>query len=409
MWSRLPAVLLSALLLVAPGLRAATAPAVFAWPADRLDALAGAADRPGHPLAPAFAVLRAEADKLLRLPPPSVMDKSLCAATGDKHDYFSFAPYWWPDPKKPDGKPYIRRDGAVNPESQQGTDSAAFGKLASAIELLAVAYHCTGHAPYAEQAARLARTWFLAPATRMNPNLACAQAVPGRNNGRGAGVLQGRQLGRIADSLALLGDAPAWTTEDRTAFRRWLEEYYHWLTTAPNAREEEAAENNHGTWFDVQAAHLALVLGRRDEARARLEKALQRRLAAQVEPDGRQPRELERTQSLGYSLFNLEAFFSLARLADRAGLDWWSFSTKDGRSLGAALRYVAPYADPKKPWRKDDLVAADRERIFPLLAEFLSHREDPELRRLLDAFGARSAATPREWELWYAPLPAARN
>ena len=36
--------------------------------------------------------------------------------SGDKHDYMSVGPYWWPDPSKPDGLPYIRRDGEVNPE-----------------------------------------------------------------------------------------------------------------------------------------------------------------------------------------------------------------------------------------------------------------------------------------------------
>src|SRR5580704_11674272 len=31
------------------------------------------------------------------------------------NDYFSEGPYWWPDPKNPDG-PYIRKDGQRNPE-----------------------------------------------------------------------------------------------------------------------------------------------------------------------------------------------------------------------------------------------------------------------------------------------------
>jgi hypothetical protein len=31
------------------------------------------------------------------------------------NDYYSVAPYWWPDPKNPKG-PYIRRDGERNPD-----------------------------------------------------------------------------------------------------------------------------------------------------------------------------------------------------------------------------------------------------------------------------------------------------
>ena len=45
--------------------------------------------------------------------PWSVMDKQHVPPSGDKHDYMSLGPYWWPDPDKPDGLPYIRRDGEV--------------------------------------------------------------------------------------------------------------------------------------------------------------------------------------------------------------------------------------------------------------------------------------------------------
>ena len=38
------------------------------------------------------------------------------APSGDPRDYVSLSPYWWPDPKKEDGLPYIRRDGEINPD-----------------------------------------------------------------------------------------------------------------------------------------------------------------------------------------------------------------------------------------------------------------------------------------------------
>ena len=34
----------------------------------------------------------------------------------------SQAPYFWPDPTKPNGLPYIRRDGERNPELNKITD-----------------------------------------------------------------------------------------------------------------------------------------------------------------------------------------------------------------------------------------------------------------------------------------------
>ncbi len=51
-------------------------------------------------LRPAMESLRTEADEALKAGPFSVMDKKLTPPSGDKHDYMSFGPYWWPDPKK---------------------------------------------------------------------------------------------------------------------------------------------------------------------------------------------------------------------------------------------------------------------------------------------------------------------
>src|SRR5262245_61327046 len=57
-----------------------------------------------------------DADKSLTLAPLAVTQKQPIAPTGDKHDYMSLSPYWWPDPSKPAGLPYIRKDGEYNPE-----------------------------------------------------------------------------------------------------------------------------------------------------------------------------------------------------------------------------------------------------------------------------------------------------
>ena len=65
----------------------------------------------------AFQNLKQKADKVLiegKL--YTVMHKKQVPPSGDKHDYMSIGSYWWPDPSKPNGLPYIRKDGERNPE-----------------------------------------------------------------------------------------------------------------------------------------------------------------------------------------------------------------------------------------------------------------------------------------------------
>ena len=56
-----------------------------------------------------------DADMALEKPVANVVDQGALPPSGDPHDYYSYSPYWWPNPEDPDG-PYIWRDGEVNPD-----------------------------------------------------------------------------------------------------------------------------------------------------------------------------------------------------------------------------------------------------------------------------------------------------
>lgn len=327
---------------------------------------------------PALKNLIKDANKALKTSPPSVTAKPQPAPGGNKHDYMTAAPYYWPDPSKPDGLPYLRKDGKVNPEVRTDAyDHQRLGTMATTVETLALAYHFTGNEAYAAHAAKCLRVWFLDPATRMNPHLKFAQAVPGKNTGRAAGVLEGRNLVTAGDAAGLMLGSKAWPADDHAALMKWMETYLDWLMASKIGRDEGSAANNHGTFYDVQVIGLALMLDRKDLARETAEAAKRKRIAAQIEPAGRQPRELTRTTSFGYSQFNLSALFALATLAEHAGVDLWNYQTDDGRSISNALDFLLPYiTNPEKKWPYPQIKAIEPDDLFPLLLQAASVYQD---------------------------------
>jgi hypothetical protein len=340
-------------------------------------------------LQPALKALVKAADKALAITPPSVMEKSKLPPSGDKHDYMSVAPYFWPDPAKSNGLPYIRHDGKVNPESRdEAFDHNRIGKMAGTVETLALAYFFTGDEAYAAHAAKCLRVWFLDPATRMNPNLEFAQAVPGVNTGRGTGILEGRNIAVAADAAQLLAGSTAWPPADDAALKAWLKTYLDWLLTSKPGRDEANARNNHGTFYDVQAMEIALVLGQNEVAKQIAEAAKQKRIAVQIEPDGKQPLELARTAALGYSQFNLAALFTLATLSEHVGVDLWHCPLANGQNaLTAALDFLLPYAaDPSKKWPYEQIKNFNRADFEPQLRQAALAYHEPKYEKVLANF-----------------------
>jgi hypothetical protein len=376
-------------------------PRVFCLDPARLAESKARVGRREESLLPALKKLRMEADEALKSGPFSVMDKNLTPPSGDKHDYMSLGPYWWPDPKKPDGLPYIRRDGQVNPEARtDDTDRPAFGTMTSAVETLATAWYFTDHKGHAEHAAKLLRVWFLTPATRMNPNLQFGQAIPGRTQGRDIGIIDTARLTRLIDAIGLLESSDAWTAKDRRRMRDWCAEYLKWLRTSSHGLGEEKKNNNHGTWYDAQVVSLALFVGRRDLARAILKQVKARRIDKHIEPDGSQPHELARTKSLGYSRMNLDGFFRLATMAEKLGIDLWHYQSQDGRSIRKALDFLATYADAKNKWPYKQITPYRPAALFSLLSRASIAYNDSKYEAIIKKIPPKEIIADRTNLLW---------
>jgi hypothetical protein len=353
---------------------------------------------------PALDALMKQADKALATPASSVMDKKAKPPSGNKHDYMSVGPYWWPDPSKPDGLPYIRKDGETNPSrTDDQTDNATFKRLLGAVPTLALAYRETGREEYAAHAAKLLRVWFLDPATKMNPNLNYGQAIPGRVEGRGTGIIDTAGLLELTQALGWLEKSSSLSKADRDGMKDWLAAYCVWLQTSKNGKEEAAAKNNHGTWYDVQVTALALYTGQNDLARRVVEDARKKRIAAEIDPDGKMPLELARTNSLSYTTMNTRAFCNLADLAEKAGVDLWNYKTKDGRGIRKAIDYLAPYVDPAKTWPHEQIGGvkeSSRMDIAVLLHRASLAYKDSRYEEMLAKLPAEEVQANRMQILW---------
>jgi len=331
----------------------------------------------------AVAQLDQEAQKTLTTGPFSVVTKDPVPPSGDKHDYMSQAPYFWPDSSKPNGLPYIRRDGERNPEINKISDHRSLDQMVSAVETLALAYYYKGNDAYAARAVQLLRAFFLDPATRMNPHLQFAQFIPGVNTGRGIGLIETRGLTRVVDAIGLLAGSNALTRKDQQGLQEWFTKFLVWMLESKNGRDESAAKNNHGTYYDVQVTSFALFLGKKDLAQETLQTARQKRIAVQIEPGGRQPLELARTKAWSYSVGNLDGLMLLARLGENVGIDLWTYTTSDGRSIRHALDYLTPFAFGEQKWSYQQLGEWPPEMLFPLLRRAATRYHDQNYQAIM--------------------------
>lgn len=324
---------------------------------------------PEHPTVAALLQLAREA---LSRPPASVVDKTDLAPSGDPQDYFHPAPYWWPDPSRPDGLPFIKKDGQrvpgtemYEPESDR-YDRTRLQRLFDDSTTLALAAFLTDDITYAQHAANWLRRWFLDPSTRMNPHLRYSQVRMGRNGneGYGRGIIETKDFYYYLDAVRLLARRGVLTPVELTAFNDWLQAYLTWLLQSPHGISECCAPNNHGTYYDLQVASIAAFLG--DEATVL--KALLRatdRIGVQFSASGVQYDEMTRTQSAHYCCYNLQGWLNLAYLARRYGIDLFGHKAANGATLEAAVRWVAAHL--QQPWPYPQIEPFDDDRLFQAL------------------------------------------
>ncbi|WP_299012549.1 alginate lyase family protein [uncultured Polaribacter sp.] len=292
-----------------------------------------------------------KADSLLTIKPFSVVHKTGLPPSKNKHDYMSIGPYWWPNPDTPNGLPYIRKDGEINPETRNNfTDYVEKNNFITTIRDLTKAYSLTNNSRYAEKSIKLINTWFLDDETKMNPNVNFGQYVPGKSEGRCFGIIEFSGLTAVLQFLEIAKANNLLDKNTEKGMYNWFTEYSNWLKNSKLGKEEAIRKNNHATHYDVQLLNILLYLNKIEEVKNYLSTTTKARIFSQIEPDGSQPLELARTKSFSYSVMNLHAFLELAELGQKVGVDLWNLTSKDGRSIKAAYQYMIPYLLNEKKW-----------------------------------------------------------
>lgn len=325
------------------------------------------------------------ADKVLKEGNITITTKEPTPPSGDKRDYVSMSPYWWPDPNTKDGLPYIRKDGQVNPERSNYTDNTTLFKVLASVNALGHAYHYTKDDKYAAKANDLVNTFFVDKKTKMNPNLNYGQFIPGHNVGRGAGIIETRNISRLLEGIVLLRGARSWQAKTDAGIKAWVKSYLTWLQDEPLGQKEVTSKNNHGTHYDSQCVAMYLFLNDTKGAKKFLEKHTLKRIAQQVKPDGSQPEELARTKSWDYCDMNLQGWVALAIMAEKVGLDLWNHQSEDGQIyMKSMFDWYEPYLNGSKDWQWKQIVRMRIETLRYAFAQASRAYKDEKYNKMIE-------------------------
>ena len=293
----------------------------------------------------------------LQQPPVTITKFPAKLSEGGLHDFYSNADYFWPNTNTASGLPYVDHDGQTNPHNFNA-HRQVIRTLSDAVAALGAAYKITGDDRYAAKAAGLLRVFFLDPATRMNPNLQYAQAVPGVSSGRSYGIIDSLHLIEIPRAIEAMQHSPQFPPEELAGLKQWFADYITWLTTSKNGRTEGNALNNHAVAYWLQVAAFAQFTGDEKQLAECQRRYREVFVPNQMALDGSFPRELTRTKPYGYSIFQLDNMATLCQVLSTPSENLWDFSLPDGRGIRRAMKFLYPFLADKSSWPKPPDVQA---------------------------------------------------
>ncbi len=320
---------------------------------------------------------RRQREENMKLPLCNIVDgKKLTPKSGDPHDYISTGPYWWPNPATPNGLPFIRKDGQINPSHHDG-DNVRLNQMNKTVLQLAVLWYFDKDEEAAARAVAQLKSFFLDEATRMNPNFNHGQAIPGITDGRCFGLIEAYSgLGDLLDGIVMLKEAPTMTTETYAALVDWFRQFHTWLNTSSIGKKEFESPNNHGLACYVQAIKYAIFIGDMEAAKAYMPRA-EKLICESVAPDGSLPRELVRTKSFGYSTFATGMITQLVLLGQMLDYDLMAPKRESAAAIRRAVLFLCGFIDHPEAWKHQQIVPINPNGLSNILARMAAATNDP--------------------------------
>ena len=341
----------------------------------------------------------AMADAAMGQPVPPITSISAERSPGRPNDYYSEPEDYFPAEGVGATSPalWVRRANTVNPDAFGGHRDLVYS-LGHSVAALTAAFVVTAESRFAARAAEHLRAWFVAPGTRMTPNLQFAQRIPGAAAGRPEGLIETVPLAEVARSVRFLTGSNVLTSAELTAVRKWFAEYATWMNESRTGGLARDRKDQHGSsWLFQSAAYAdANVLGlTSDDTRLN---ALRHRfrtmtLRAEISGTGIFPHVVSSPNPYRDCLFNLDLLCLACELMTTRFDNPWEFELQDGPGLRASVAFHYP--------------AMANRAVWPYPAD-LAHFKDLPGRRISLLLAGRAYRNLEYVDLWRTlrPLPA---
>lgn len=329
-----------------------------------LDAIRSKIEQRAEPWFTAYQSLLASAELSLNLTPPSIKKRPINQHREGRL-YQTQAPYCgW---RAVDGRKPDCRDGHINPQADRHDYQQAIA-ISKAMTQLGLAYRLTKDARFARKATELIHHWALAPTTRMVPRF-----TPG------SWIELSLTMPGIIYGADLIYDYPGWDYHQKQQFQVWVSRF-------GQSAMSWSRHNNFENWRVNLIATIGAYL--RDEKLLAYAFGHYRWLIGeQINHKGQLVHELQRSKSLFYSLFALNAMTQTAEIARHFGVDLYDYQLEDGRGLKLALDYHAPIVRGSKGWPFEQIAPLKHTDNIALFELAYSHWQAPQYREVIEYWG----------------------